>query len=79
MWRRKDKPGKECKKQRWVRGLRSAPSRLRAGVRASDLGDGPGGGIFELFVEQRRLKAADLLVRAKHNRRLGKKRPKLSG
>ena len=35
------------------------------------------GDSFELFVEQRRLGTVDLLVRAQHNRRLGRKLPKL--
>ena len=35
------------------------------------------GDSFELFVEQRRLGTVDLLVRAQHNRRLGRELPKL--
>ena len=74
----KRKPAEERKTQRWVEGLREC-ARLASeleGVRPVSVMDREGDS-FELFVEQRRLGTVDLLVRAQHNRRLGRKLPKL--
>ena len=75
----KDRPDEEKKTQRWVRGLRDS-SELAApldGVRAVAVMDREGDA-FEIFAEQRRLGGGlDLLVRAKHDRSLGKGKRKL--
>ena len=61
-----------------MRGLQDCDRLAREldGVRPVSMADREGD-LFELFVEQRRLGTVDLLVRAKHNRSLGRKRPKL--
>ena len=73
-----DKPPEERKTRRWVRGLQDCDRLAREldGVRPVSIADREGD-LFELFVEQRRLGTVDLLVRAKHNRSLGRKTPKL--
>ena len=74
----KRKPAGERKTRRWVEGLREC-ARLASeleGVRPVSVMDREGDS-FELFVEQRRLGTVDLLVRAQHNRRLGRQLPKL--
>ena len=74
----KRKPAEERKTRRWVEGLREC-ARLASeleGVRPVSVMDREGDS-FELFVEQRRLGRVDLLVRAQHNRRLGRELPKL--
>ena len=74
----KRKPAGERKTRHWVEGLREC-ARLASeleGVRPVSVMDREGDS-FELFVEQRRLGTVDLLVRAQHNRRLGRQLPKL--
>ena len=63
---------------RWIRGLRACAELAREldGVRPVALMDREAD-VFALFAEQRRLRTVDLLVRAKHNRSLGKDVPKL--
>ena len=74
----KDKPPARRKTQRWVRGLRdcAAIAEQLDGVRPVSVMDREAD-FFELFDECRRLGTVDLLVRAKHNRRLARKQPKL--
>ena len=72
----KNPPPEARKTQRWVRGLQET-ARLADeldGVRPIAVMDREAD-IFDLFVEQRRLGNLDLLVRAKHDRRLGKGEP----
>ena len=73
-----DKPPEERKTRRWVRGLQDCDRLAREldRVRPVSIADREGD-LFKLFFEQRRLGTVDLLVRAKHNRSLGRKRPKL--
>ena len=72
------KPLEERKTMRWIRGLRACAELAREldGVRPVALMDREAD-VFALFAEQRRLRTVDLLVRAKHNRSLGKDVPKL--
>ncbi len=74
----KGKPLEERKTQRWARGLRdcAALAARLGGARPVSVLDREAD-VFELFDEQRRLSTVDLLVRAKHNRSLGKGVPKL--
>ncbi len=74
----KRKPAELRMTQRWVRGLRDTAElagQLR-GTRPVAVMDREAD-VFELFAERRRLDGIDLLVRAGHNRSLGKDRPKL--
>ena len=75
-----DKPRSKRKTQRWVRGLRDCARMARQldGVRPVSVMDREAD-FFELFDVCRQLGTVDLLVRAKHNRRVGpgKKTPKL--
>ncbi len=74
----KGRPLEERKTYRWVRGLRACAALAEEldGVRPVSVMDREGD-VFALFAEQRRLGSIDLLVRAKHNRVLGKDVPKL--
>ena len=76
----KDKPPARRKTQRWVRGLRdcAAMAAQLDGTRPVSVMDREAD-FFELFDACRQLGAVDLLVRAKHNRRLArhKRTPKL--
>ena len=74
----KGKPLEERKTWRWIRGLRACAELAGEldGVRPVSVMDREAG-VFALFAEQRRLGTVDLLVRAKHNRSLGKDVPKL--
>ena len=76
--REQDKPPPQRKTQRWVRGLRdcAAMAEQLEGVRVVSVMDREAD-FFELFDVRRRLGTVELLVRAKHNRRLGKRVPKL--
>ena len=72
------KPLEERKTFRWIRGLRECAELAKEldGVRPVTVMDREAD-VFALFAEQRRLSTVDLLVRAKHNRSLGKDVPKL--
>ncbi len=72
------KPLEERKTFRWIRGLRECAELAKEldGVRPVTVMDREAD-VFALFAEQRRLGTVDLLVRAKHNRSLGKDVPKL--
>ena len=74
----KNKPHAERKTQRWVRGLRdcAAMAKRLDGVELVSVMDREAD-VFDLFAEQRRLGTVQLLVRAKHNRSLGRRGPKL--
>ena len=74
----KGKPLQERKTWRWIRGLRACAELAGKldGVRPVSVMD-RGADVFALFAEQRRLGTVALLVRAKHNRSLGKDVPKL--
>ncbi len=74
----KGKPLEERKTWRWIRGLRACAELAGEldGVRPVSVMDREAD-VFALFAEQRRLGTVDLLVRAKHNRSLGKDLPKL--
>ncbi len=74
----KGKPLQERKTWRWIRGLRACAELAGEldGVRPVSVMDREAD-VFALFAEQRRLGTVDLLVRAKHNRSLGKDLPKL--
>ena len=72
----KNKPPGERKTQRWVRGLRDC-SELAAeldGTRVVSVMDREGDFLFSVW---RQLGNVDLLVRAKHDRKLGDESPKL--
>ena len=75
---KKGKPLQERKTWRWIRGLRACAELAGEldGVRPVSVMDREAD-VFVLFAEQRRLGTGDLLVRAKHNRSLGKDVPKL--
>ena len=72
----KGKPLEERKTWRWIRGLRACAELAGEldGVRPVSVMDREAD-VFALFAEQRRLGTVDLLVRAKHNRSLGKDLP----
>ena len=72
------KPLEERKTFRWICGLRECAELAKEldGVRPVTVMDREAD-VFALFAEQRRLSTVDLLVRAKHNRSLGKDVPKL--
>ncbi len=72
------KPLEERKTFRWIRGLRECAELAKEldGVRPVTVMDREAD-VFALFAEQRRLGTVDLLVRAKHNRSMGKDVPKL--
>ena len=72
------KPLEQRKTMRWIRGLRECAELggQLEGVRPVSVMDREAD-VFALFAEQRRLRKVDLLVRAKHNRSLGKDGPKL--
>ena len=72
------KPLEQRKTMRWIRGLRECAELggQLEGVRPVSVLDREAD-VFALFAEQRRLRKVDLLVRAKHNRSLGKDVPKL--
>ena len=74
----KNKPPEDRKTQRWIRGLRDCSELAAAldGTRVISVMDREGD-FFELFTVQRQLGNVDLLVRAKHDRKLGKDLPKL--
>ena len=67
------------KTQRWLEGMRDvaqAASQLTANTRVISVMDREAD-VFELFDEQRRVGGVDVLVRAKHDRRLEPGAPKL--
>ena len=74
----KDKPPARRKTQRWVRGLRDCAriAEWLDGTRPVSVMDREAD-FFELFDACRELGTVDLLVRAKHNRRLAPRAPKL--
>ena len=74
----KNKPLEQSKTNRWLRGLQQCAefADQLAGVRPVAVLD-RAADVFDLFAEQHRLGTVDLLVRAKHNRSLGKDLPKL--
>ena len=76
--RERDKPRCERKTQRWLRGLRDCAGMAGqlGAVRLVSVMDREAD-FFELFHECRSLGTVELLVRAKHNRRLAKGQPKL--
>ena len=74
----KNKPLEQRKTNRWLRGLQQCAEFADQldGVRPVAVMDREAD-VFDLFAEQHRLGTVDLLVRAKHNRSLGKDLPKL--
>ncbi len=72
------KPLEERKTMRWIRGLRECAELAEQlqGVRPVAVLDREGD-VYAIFAEQRRLGTVDLLVRAQHDRVLGKGVPKL--
>ena len=74
----KNKPLEQRKTNRWLRGLQQFAEFADQldGVRPVAVMDREAD-VFDLFAEQHRLGTVDLLVRAKHNRSLGKDLPKL--
>ena len=74
----KDKPLEARKTMRWIRGLRACAewAEQLQGVRPVSVMDREGD-VYAIFAEQRRLGTVDLLVRAQHDRVLGKGLPKL--
>ncbi len=72
------KPLEERKTMRWIRGLRecAALAGELQGVRPVAVMDREAD-VYAVFAEQRRLGSVELLVRAQHNRALGKGAPKL--
>ena len=74
----KDKPLEARKTMRWIRGLRACAewAEQLQGVRPVSVMDREGD-VYAIFAEQRRLGTLDLLVRAQHDRVLGKGLPKL--
>ena len=74
----KAKPLEARKTMRWIRGLRACAewAEQLQGVRPVSVMDREGD-VYAIFAEQRRLGTLDLLVRAQHDRVLGKGLPKL--
>ncbi len=72
------KPLEERKTMRWIRGLRECAELAQQlqGVRPVSVMDREGD-VYAIFAEQRRLGTVDLVVRAQHDRVLGKGEPKL--
>ncbi len=72
----KGKPLEERKSARWMRGLRDTSERVPDGVRVVSVLDREAD-FFARFAERQQLGNVDLLVRARHNRSLGKDEEKL--
>jgi len=74
----KDKPLEERKTMRWIRGLRACSewAQQLQNVRPVAVMDREAD-VYAIFAERRRLGNVDLLVRAQHDRVLGKEQPKL--
>ena len=69
--------GKDAKTQRWIQGLQDAgrvARELTGKTRVIGVMDREAD-FYELFDEQRRIGRVEVLVRARHNRILGKRRP----
>ena len=67
----KNKLPEERKSARWLRGLRAEAARRLDGTQLISVMDREAD-FFEMFAEQRRLGNIDILVRARHSRKLSK-------